>query len=120
MRKTWRSEWVRCGKNCKGCPHGPYWYTYWREGGKLHKKYEGKVNIPHAADDAPKFPESWRGIFNDRTATRRLAIEILGCRADLADLQSVYRKRSMESHPDRGGSEIEQKAVNAAYSYLRS
>jgi len=39
---TYRLEKVSCGKNCKGCPHGPYWYGYWREGGKTHYKYIGK------------------------------------------------------------------------------
>jgi len=39
---TYRLEKVSCGKNCKGCPHGPYWYGYWREDGKTHSKYIGK------------------------------------------------------------------------------
>jgi len=39
---TYRLEKVSCGKKCKGCPHGPYWYGYWREGGKTHSKYIGK------------------------------------------------------------------------------
>jgi len=24
-----------------GCPHGPYYYAYWKENGKLKKKYIG-------------------------------------------------------------------------------
>ena len=39
---TFRLERVSCGKNCKGCPHGPYWYGYWREGGKTRSKYIGE------------------------------------------------------------------------------
>jgi len=39
---TYRLERVTCGKNCKGCPHGPYWYGYWREGGKTRSRYIGK------------------------------------------------------------------------------
>ncbi|VVB71997.1 Uncharacterised protein [uncultured archaeon] len=39
---TFRLERVSCGKNCKGCPHGPYWYGYWREAGKTRSKYIGK------------------------------------------------------------------------------
>lgn len=39
-------EKVKCGKEgCKcgvGELHGPYWYAYWREGGKLRSKYIGK------------------------------------------------------------------------------
>jgi hypothetical protein len=43
---TFRQERVSCGKNCKGCPHGPYWYGYWREGGKTRSKYIGKILNP--------------------------------------------------------------------------
>lgn len=41
-------ERVRCGKEgCKcagesGELHGPYWYAYWRDDGKLRSKYIGK------------------------------------------------------------------------------
>ena len=39
---TYRREEVRCGKpGCKSCPHGPYWYAYWREDGKLRSRYIG-------------------------------------------------------------------------------
>lgn len=40
---TYRQEMVRCGRaNCGRCPHGPYWYAYWREGGRLRSRYLGK------------------------------------------------------------------------------
>jgi hypothetical protein len=39
---TYRLERVSCGKGCKGCPHGPYWYGYWKEGGRTRSKYIGK------------------------------------------------------------------------------
>lgn len=39
---TYRLEMVSCGKHCNGCPHGPYWYGYWKEGGKTRSKYIGK------------------------------------------------------------------------------
>ena len=39
---TYRLETVKCGKpNCKTCPHGPYWYAYYREGKKLRSRYIG-------------------------------------------------------------------------------
>lgn len=47
-RETYRQEYIRCGKaNCKRCAdggqgHGPYWYAYSREDGKLRKRYIGK------------------------------------------------------------------------------
>lgn len=42
---TYQLEKVRCGKpNCKSCPHGPYWYAYYRKGfnGRMVSKYIGK------------------------------------------------------------------------------
>ena len=42
-RLTYRQEAVRCGRaSCTRCPHGPYWYAYWREGGRLRSRYIGK------------------------------------------------------------------------------
>jgi hypothetical protein len=39
-----RQQHVRCGKsNCNRCPHGPYWYAYWREDGQRRSKYVGKL-----------------------------------------------------------------------------
>ena len=39
---TIRKEYIKCGKECcKRCKHGPYYYGYWREKGKLKKKYIG-------------------------------------------------------------------------------
>ncbi len=40
---TLRQETVRCGKKgCTRCPHGPYWYAYWREEGRTRSRYVGK------------------------------------------------------------------------------
>ncbi|MDA8064454.1 MAG: hypothetical protein M0031_02945 [Thermaerobacter sp.] len=46
-RPTYRQEWVRCRRpGCVKCGegpgHGPYWYAYHREGGRLRKKYIGR------------------------------------------------------------------------------
>lgn len=42
-RVTYRLERVRCGReSCSTCPHGPYWYAYWREQGRLRSRYIGK------------------------------------------------------------------------------
>ena len=41
---TYRLEPVRCGKEgCTRCPHGPYWYAYWREDGRARSRYIGKT-----------------------------------------------------------------------------
>lgn len=39
---VYQLELVKCGKKCKKCPHGPYWYAYYREGGRQISKYIGK------------------------------------------------------------------------------
>lgn len=40
---VYRQETVRCGKkNCRTCPHGPYWYGYQRTKGKMVSFYVGK------------------------------------------------------------------------------
>lgn len=40
---TYRQEHVRCGKeHCTRCPHGPYWYAYWKEEGRTRKRYIGR------------------------------------------------------------------------------
>jgi hypothetical protein len=42
---TYQLERVKCGKErCHKCPHGPYWYAYYRKGfgGKVVSKYVGK------------------------------------------------------------------------------
>ena len=40
---SYRLEPVNCGKpGCSRCPHGPYWYAYWREGGRVRSRYIGR------------------------------------------------------------------------------
>lgn len=42
-RMHYRCQHVRCGKEgCTRCPHGPYWYAYWREDGRQRSRYVGK------------------------------------------------------------------------------
>lgn len=36
---------IKCGKECTGCPHGPYWYGYYRNKGRFVSFYIGK-NLP--------------------------------------------------------------------------
>lgn len=59
---TFRQERVRCGRaSCTRCPHGPYWYAYWREGGRLRSRYIGKrlpaVSGTREPAPAPGSPE---------------------------------------------------------------
>jgi len=43
---SYQLEKILCGKNCKGCPHGPYWYAYFRKSGKVVSRYIGKEFKP--------------------------------------------------------------------------
>lgn len=45
-RVTYQQELIRCGKDCWGCPHGPYWYAYYRKAGRTVSKYIGKEFKP--------------------------------------------------------------------------
>ena len=55
---SYRLEPVNCGKpGCSRCPHGPYWYAYWREGGRVRSKYIGrKLTVDELKLKAPKRP----------------------------------------------------------------
>src|SRR6185437_6671915 len=64
-RMRYREQYRRCGKdNCRRCAegpgHGPYWYEIWREHGRLHTRYIGKVLPADAlpAVDRPDEPPS--------------------------------------------------------------
>lgn len=37
---------IDCGKVCKGCPHGPYWYGFYRNKGRFVSFYVGKKLPP--------------------------------------------------------------------------
>lgn len=43
-RGTVVSKKVPCGKDCDGCPHGPYEYLAYRDGGTVKTEYLGKVD----------------------------------------------------------------------------
>lgn len=121
MAETFRCEYVRCGKpGCRSCPHGPYWYAYWREGKRTRKRYVGKNRDPFSSDprDCSTHPQDL--IFNDRTASRAIAVAILGVSYGATDeeVKRAYRKLSLENHPDRGGDAKVAARLNAAYQYL--
>ncbi len=46
-------QWVRCGKSGCSCAngklHGPYFYRFWREGGRLRKAYVKRVDAEAVA-----------------------------------------------------------------------
>lgn len=45
---SYQFQYRKCGKPHCVCvsgefPHGPYWYAFWRENGKVHSRYIGKA-----------------------------------------------------------------------------
>lgn len=40
---SYRQQRVRCGRDCGECPHGPYWYAFWREDGRTRSQYIGNA-----------------------------------------------------------------------------
>ena len=48
-----RQQMIRCGKeSCSSCPHGPYVYAYWIEGGRQRSKYLGRYDdLPEPDED---------------------------------------------------------------------
>lgn len=61
---SYQFQYRKCGKpTCKTCKeghgHGPYWYAYWRESGKLLSAYIGKeppkgIEVPAKKREAKK------------------------------------------------------------------
>jgi hypothetical protein len=44
MHVSYRQEHVRCGREgCGSCPHGPYWYGYYKQEGRTRKQYIGRT-----------------------------------------------------------------------------
>ena len=70
---------VRCGKrNCRctrGELHGPYFYHFWKEGGRLHKRYIKLADLDRVRaecearrqcqQEAKVFKEQWRALRDD-------------------------------------------------------
>ncbi len=64
---SYRQEHVRCGKDrCGACPHGPYWYAYWREDGKTRSRYIGR-HLP-GETPSPVVPDLSREPRSKRTS----------------------------------------------------
>lgn len=122
MQRKFRSKWIKCGKRCGGCPHGPYWYEYGYKGGRQWSKYLGKELPGEPSPDERSQPGQWNEIFSERTASEKLAREILGVTIDAnwSEIRRAYRDRMAAEHPDRGGEEKLAKCLNCAFEYLRA
>jgi hypothetical protein len=122
MKETFRCEWVQCGRQCSGCPHGPYWYAYHREGQKVHKRYIGKVRPEPEPTRTVDPPHPWDAMFSRATASLALAYAIVGIGPATDRVAAVrrYRELQMAWHPDRGGDLRRAMHLNCAWEYIRS
>lgn len=67
---TIRKEYVRCGKLDCQSKHGPYYYAYWKENGKLRKKYIGGYPPPVSKIKKKKGPI--RNYSEEQTISKKL------------------------------------------------
>lgn len=122
---TYERRYVSCGKlTCSRCGsggagHGPYWYGYRREGGKVRSKYFGKRDprLANAAPPPPPTPDRWsHGKRMDYVTALR--IMGFGSKPTKRELKARYRELMLEHHPDAGGAHRIAVAVNLANAYL--
>jgi hypothetical protein len=128
---SFRCEYVRCNKGaCRSCPHGPYWYGYFREGEKTRKRYFGRKD-PRECDRGEREAATptqatadhpWDAILCSKTASLKLAREILGVplSAHPETWKAAYVALVKKHHPDRGGDHRTMCWVNAAMSWARA
>jgi hypothetical protein len=116
---SFQREYVRCGKGCKGCPHGPYWYEYWREGKRTRKRYWGKH---HPFADYTNESREHHPVYERAQMSDQVAREILtgNAAATNAACKRAFRQRIKAAHPDRGGTTEEARQLIAAWTWLKA
>lgn len=87
------AQWVTCGKpGCKcarGELHGPYWYRFAREGGRLRKHY-----IPREELDAVRVRCEERRMVRRAVheARRRMALKVAASKAYMRPLKDILNR----------------------------
>jgi len=124
MKWCYQTEYVACGKKCTACPHGPYWYRYRRELGRLVKKYVGKFEpFKNHLDNVQRLkPDDHRkAIFDGAKATPALAYAILGLKPGCSEeeAKNVHNTLSSFCRTDLDNLHEELALLNCAYTYLR-
>ncbi len=124
---TYELRYVVCGKpNCAKCGiwnrvgHGPYWYGYRRENGKVKSKYFGKKDPRYVSKPPPQPPRAPDRWYHPKRMDYNAALRIMGFTSQPSRLELKARYRSLlsEHHPDHGGSNDITVAINLANSYL--
>ena len=79
-------QYVRCGKSPCACvegeKHGPYWYVFWRDHGRLRKQY-----LPTVEGEGLK-----RKLADRRLKRRRQAAAIAEARGNLRRTAEIIRE----------------------------
>ncbi len=74
-------QWVRCGKSSCHCAggdlHGPYWYLFWRQGGRLRKRYIRAADVDAVRAACPAERERLRRWRRVKRAAQRQYRELL-------------------------------------------
>lgn len=122
---AYRCQYIRCGKaNCKACPHGPYWYSFYRVNGKMKSEYHGKADprIQQERDKPANRVDPLDAIFNRSTVSIDLACQILGLPAirEREDSKKRYLHLVRLHHPDVGGDVATFQRIEAAWSFVKS
>lgn len=88
---TYQLERVLCGKGNCAKLHGPYWYAYWKAGGRVRKRYIGRKWKPLELDllDLALGPED---LATGRARRGPRGKPALGNRAGPAELPKAGRR----------------------------
>jgi predicted ATPase/DNA-binding SARP family transcriptional activator len=84
IRVSYRQQYRRCGKPaCQQCAeggqgHGPYWYAYWREGGRTRTRYLGKQRPVDAAPETARPTTPAAPVLADQLGGSGLQVQMLG------------------------------------------
>jgi hypothetical protein len=81
LRGSVHAQWVKCGKpgcQCsRGHLHGPYYYRFWREDGRLRKEYVARTDlagvlraIEARRTEEKQIKDSWRVVRTARAKVR--------------------------------------------------
>jgi hypothetical protein len=100
---TVHTQWVRCGKSSCRCArgelHGPYHYHFWRENGRLRKRYVKPDDVAEVRARCAERQKLHRALVQAR-ARRRIAHRVLrACAGRTLDPHELARLRSMLERP---------------------
>jgi hypothetical protein len=90
---TVHAQMIRCGRpNCRcagGQLHGPYYYQFWREGGRLRKAYVSRDALLDARQACTDRQQRERTARRERAASQEQARQM---RAALRDIDAMLKE----------------------------